>query len=111
MDCVQTQGKQNKKVTTLLLDEMVQALDALVAMREPCGILAANKFLFANSSLTHLPSWDTMTSLAKDAGCVNPMSVTSTRLRKYLATIFQVCIFIYKYAVLKECIYIYQNIL
>ena len=87
---MQTQGKQNKKVTTLLLKEMVAAIDALLEMRDDCGILEENNYLFANSSLGHLSSWDTLTSLAKDAGCLNPMSITSTRLRKYLATIFQV---------------------
>ncbi len=72
---------------------MVQALDALIEVRKDCGILDENSFLFPNSSLGHLSSWDTLTSLAKDAGCINPMAITSLRLRKYLATIFQVCTF------------------
>ena len=90
MDCVQTQGKQNKKVTTLLLREMVQAIDALIEVREDCGILDCNPFLFPNSSLGHLSSLDSLTSLAKDAGCTNPIAITSACLGKYLATIFQV---------------------
>ena len=90
MDCVQTQGKLNKKVTTLLLPLMVHAIDALVAMRVQCGILSQNKFLFPNSSTGPLASWKTLTSVADDAGCENPLTVTSTRLRKYLATVCQV---------------------
>lgn len=94
MDCIQSQGKLNKKVTTLLLPVMVKALDALLDMRTQCGILDENKFLFPNSSLGALPSWATLTGLAEDAGCENPLSITSTRLRKYLATVCQVIVII-----------------
>ena len=90
MDCIQTKGKLNKKVTTLLLPEMVRAIDAMLDLREQCGILKDNKFLFPNSAMGCQPSWALLTSLAEAAGCENPMSVTSTRLRKYLATVCQV---------------------
>ena len=90
MDCIQTQGKLNKKVMTLLLPRMVKAIDALIAMRSQCGILDENKYLFPTSSMGAQQSWKTLTSLAVEAGCENPLAVTSTRLRKYMATVSQV---------------------
>ena len=90
MDCIQTQGKLNKKVTTLLLPKMTASIDALIDMRSQCGILEENRYLFPNSSLGALASWATLTGVASDAGLENPLSVTSTRMRKYLAIVAQV---------------------
>ena len=90
MDLVQSRGKQNKKVTTLFTPEMRIACDILVEYRQECGILANNPYLFANSALLYLNQYQCLTHMAKEAGCDSPNLVTSTRLRKYLATVCQV---------------------
>ena len=90
MDLIQSRGKQNKKVTTLLTPEMKAACEALIEHRHECGILKENPFLFANSALRHLNQYQCLTGMAKEAGCDSPNLVTSTRLRKYLATVCQV---------------------
>lgn len=90
MDLVQSQGKLNKKVTTLLTPEMVAAMQALLDTRVQCGVNTTNVFIFANSAKGHLNPWQVLNAMAKRAGCKQPALISSTRLRKYLATVTQV---------------------
>ena len=93
---VQTQGKQNKRVPILLLPEMVAAIQVLNASRQIVGILPDNPYVFANTTNGHISSWMALNATAKEAGCEQPNLVSSTRLRKYVATVSQVgsmCVF------------------
>lgn len=92
MDLVQSMGKQNKQVTTIFLPEMISAVDMLNKTREVCGIKAENKFIFANTQMGHQNAWQVLNSMAHKAGCNKPELISSTRLRKYLATVCQVVI-------------------
>ena len=90
MDLVQSQGKQNKKVTTIFSPEMKAAVQTLIHTRFEYGIHKDNKYMFANLSLGHLDHWQVLQKMAVNAGCSQPKLVSSTRLRKYLATVCQV---------------------
>ena len=90
MDMIQTQGKQNKKVTTLLTNEMTQALDVLIDKREKCGVRKENKYIFANTELGHIMTWQTMRKVASQANLENPTWITCNALRKYISTVVQV---------------------
>ncbi|XP_061170557.1 uncharacterized protein LOC133179888 [Saccostrea echinata] len=89
---VETQGKQNKRCPVLLTETMIIALDCLMKHREGCGISSSNPFVFASptSSSNHIDPWTSMNRLAKEAGCEQPYLISSSRLRKYLATVCQI---------------------
>ena len=87
---VQTLGKQNKKVPILMGQVEIKAIETLINTREQCGIKAGNKFVFANSAEGHQDSWKVLQKVARMAKCKNPALLSSTRLRKYLATVCQV---------------------
>ena len=87
---VQTQGKQNKRVAILLTPDMTASIDMLNSHRKSVGIKKKNKYIFASSGVGPLDCFQVLQKVAKDAGCQNPKLITSTRLRKYLATVSQV---------------------
>ena len=91
VDMVQSQGKMNKKVATLLTTEMVNAMDLLIQTRNNCGLSATNVYIFANQAEGHIDTWQTLRKLACSAGCVHPDLISSNALRKYIATVCQVC--------------------
>ena len=90
MDLVQSQGKHNKKVTMIFSPEMKGAVQTLIDTRDRCGIKKNNKYIFANTADGHLESWQVLQKMAEEAGCTQPKRISSTRLRKYLATVCQV---------------------
>ena len=89
MDMVETQGKQNKRVQILLTPDMVRAIYVILAHRPSCGTLQ-NKYVFANQGQGHLNYWSVLRNLATEAKCEAPNRMTSTVLRKYVATVTQV---------------------
>ena len=93
---MRTQGKQNKRVPILLIEEVVSALEKLVKYRGECGIKEENPFLFPNTELNALDSWQVLQNVARAAGCKNPSLISSNKLRKYLATVCQVSCFLFK---------------
>ena len=101
---VQSQGKMNKKVNTLLTTEMVSAIDLLIQKRGDCGLADTNVYIFANQGEGHLDTWQTLRKVAQDARCQNPELISSNALRKYISTVCQVCKF-YVLAIL-SCIFI-----
>ena len=88
-------GKRQSCVPVLLTEDVVKAIDILVKYRSSCGTAADNPFLFAsNTSSTGEPlrGRDCVRKVSFSASLVHPESerVTSTRLRKYMATISQI---------------------
>ncbi|KAL3881634.1 hypothetical protein ACJMK2_028047 [Sinanodonta woodiana] len=67
---------------------MKQAMDVLVANRKNVGIPEDNPYFFASkSSSGYLDSWQAMNTIVQEAGVQRPELVTSTRIRKYNATV------------------------
>ena len=89
---METQGKQNKRCPVLLTETMVAALDILEETRIECGVTPSNPFVFASrgSADSHMNSWHAMNKLSQEAGCKHPQLVSSSRLRKYMATVCQI---------------------
>ncbi|WAR24751.1 hypothetical protein MAR_038420, partial [Mya arenaria] len=87
MDMVHTQGKQDKKVATLLNRDMVDAINLLIATRAACGILDTNKYVFANQLDGHLSTWTSLRDQAVQAQCSKPELINCNSLRKYIATL------------------------
>jgi len=86
---VQLPGKRNRRVPMLITPEVVKAMDELVQKREECGI-RNNPYFFANSSTGHVDNWQVLKNVCTAAGLSKPHLVTSTNLRKYIATVTQV---------------------
>ncbi|XP_038047976.1 uncharacterized protein LOC119722060 [Patiria miniata] len=60
--------------------------------REAVGAHNANPYIFARprNSLKQVRGWDCLTAVAKQANLQEPPAETSTKLRKYVATVSQI---------------------
>lgn len=90
IDLVQIPGKKGRKVPVLITDDIKEGLEVLNAKRKLVGIPSTNPFLFASRSTNgYLNNWQAMNLITHEAKLMNPDLVTSTRLRKYNATVSQ----------------------
>ena len=90
---VEIRGKKGRKVPLVLTLEVKKAIDALNKHREAVGIHPDNPYVFARpnkNSRKCLRGWDCIRSVAENAGLQHPRLITSTKLRKYIATVCQV---------------------
>ena len=90
LQLIETRGKLNKTVPKLLTAEMITAIDTLNKTRCEVGISTNNKFIFPSKGMGPLQAWKTINSVATEAGCLSPELISSSRLRKYIATVVQV---------------------
>lgn len=81
-------GKRGRKVPVLLSPSMKESLDALTEKREECGVLKDNQYLFAlPNSVHYLRGSDCIRQFVSEcSGLKNPTALTSTKLRKHIAT-------------------------
>ncbi|KAL3875691.1 hypothetical protein ACJMK2_033619, partial [Sinanodonta woodiana] len=79
--------KQNKVVATLLTHVMITAMDLLVKHRQQCGLRESSRYIFATQGDGHQPTWQVIQTIATAAGCKQPELITSSCLRKYIATV------------------------
>jgi hypothetical protein len=88
-------GKRNRPVPILLTEDVHGALRLLHDSRAVCGIHPDNKYVFAlpGSAKGHLSFHSTLRRVAHNAKLIKPHILT-TRLRKHLATMAQVNIFL-----------------
>ncbi|XP_034565550.1 uncharacterized protein LOC117831136 isoform X1 [Notolabrus celidotus] len=82
-------GKRGRKVPVLLTPLMRESLDALTEKREECGVLRENGYLFAlPRSVHYIRASDCMRQFVKECDHIkNPEALTSTKLRKHVATL------------------------
>ncbi|GFS12156.1 hypothetical protein ElyMa_004852400 [Elysia marginata] len=65
-------------------------MGALFNTRNAVGIPEKNTYFFASKSVDgYLNSWQALRAVVESAGIENPESISSTRLRKYIATVCQ----------------------
>ncbi|XP_041815524.1 uncharacterized protein LOC121622685 isoform X2 [Chelmon rostratus] len=85
-------GKRSKKVPVLLTREMTKSLDFLIKQRsEDNDILDSNTYVFARqNSASHLRGSDCLRKYAAACGARMPETLTSTHLRKHVATMSQI---------------------
>lgn len=84
-------GKRGRKVPLLLTKEMTKSLDFLIEQRgEGNGILDSNEYVFARqNSDSHIRGSDCLRKYAAASGAKKPETLTSTHLRKHVATLSQ----------------------
>lgn len=90
---VEIRGKRGRKVPLLLTVEVKEAIDALLKQRVTVGVHPDNPYVFARATRNSrrcLRGWDCMKAVANRANIQHPELVTSTKLRKYVATVCQI---------------------
>lgn len=85
-------GKRGRKVPVLLTRDMKLSIDTLNETRDRVDIAKTNPFVFARTgnSGTNLRGHDCLRKTCFDAGLEHAEYITSTKLRKYIATVCQV---------------------
>ena len=92
---VETRGKRGRKVPIILTPELKTGIDLINSLRSAVGINEKNPYVFARAyrdSVECLRGWDCLrcSTLECEPKLQNPGAITSTKLRKYIATITQV---------------------
>ncbi|XP_056441944.1 uncharacterized protein LOC130379252 isoform X2 [Gadus chalcogrammus] len=88
---VEIKGKRDKKVPVLLSPDMVSSIQMLVTYRGRCAVPPENVYLFGRPDAeSHVRGSDAIRAFAHECGVKDPQTLTSTRLRKQMATMSQV---------------------
>ena len=88
MTLIKTSGKRDRTVPVLIPPEEKEAIDTLVSCRPIVGLDKEDGFLFGKSPKgSHINAWY---ALKQACGRAGVGKVTSTSMRKYLATVAQV---------------------
>ncbi|XP_056441610.1 uncharacterized protein LOC130379052 isoform X1 [Gadus chalcogrammus] len=88
---VEIKGKRDKKVPVLLSPDMVSSIQMLVTYRGRCAVPPENVYLFGRPEAeSHVRGSDAIRAFAHECGVKDPQTLTSTRLRKQMATMSQV---------------------
>lgn len=87
-DMVQLHGKRGRRVPLLLKPEWVASMNSLVELRAECDV--KSKFFFGVPGKSGpINSWKVIRDMAVEAGCERPELISTTRMRKYTATVLQ----------------------
>jgi len=90
LERVEIRGKRGRTVPVLFSAEMERWIDVLLAHRSKY-IPAANPFLFANvTEFSYFRGSDVLRTFAMLCGATKPHTLTSTKLRKHIASTVQV---------------------
>ena len=88
---VDIEGKRGKRVPVLLTKNLQNQIDKLLSLRTSVGVTRTNPYVFGRQSTsTPYRSSDCLRKYAHECGAENPTAITSTRLRKHIATMSQV---------------------
>ena len=93
MTRVEVRGKRGRIVPIILTPELTNSIDLLLAKRSDVKISPNNPFLFARTSPecnTCLTGHKCLKEAAINSGALHPNKLTSTRLRKHMATVSQI---------------------
>lgn len=83
-------GKRDMRIPLLLTPDMCSALDVLLGVRDKY-INADCDYLFATKAKNPLMGWTALKAVVKKVPDLeNPSAITSTKMRKYTATMSQV---------------------
>ncbi|KAJ3650275.1 hypothetical protein Zmor_021973 [Zophobas morio] len=85
-------SRKNFKVPIILTHQMKAAVDKLIEIRDDVGIARDNIYVFSrgSGSKKSLRGHDCIRKFANEANLQSPSLLTSTKLRKYIATVVQI---------------------
>ncbi|CAH1643209.1 unnamed protein product [Spodoptera littoralis] len=86
----EVRGKKGRKVPVILYPKLIEAYDILLLYRYHVGIPKENDYFFALPPLSHFRGSDVMRTFAISSGAKHPENLTSTKLRKNVATMSQI---------------------
>ncbi len=87
---VEVRGKRGRKVPILLPAHVKESVELLIKAREDAGISPSNPYIFARpyyGSQENMRGCDSLKRYAKSCGAKHPENITSTKLRKHVATV------------------------
>ncbi|XP_060572464.1 uncharacterized protein LOC132730528 [Ruditapes philippinarum] len=90
---VEIRGKRDRTVAVILTKEMQRNIDLLLRWRDEAGVVQENVYIFARSnfgSVSPIRSADVLRKFAREASLESAESITSTKLRKHIATVAQI---------------------
>lgn len=90
---VEIEGKRGRKVHVLLTADMCREIDELLETRHKVGVNSENAFIFSRpffSSEDHMAGHDCLREAAVNSHAKQPETLTSTKLRKHIATVSQI---------------------
>ncbi len=90
---VEVRGKRGRNVPILLPAHVKESVELLIKTREDAGISPSNPYIFARpyyGSQENVRGCDSLKRYAKSCGAKHPENITSTKLRKHVATVSQV---------------------
>ena len=89
---IYSKGKRKKRVQTLFPGEVQEAIEVLIKNRTKVGVAASNEYLFActtKRSVNPIQRWEVVHEVCLKANLEKPHLVTSTKIRKHMATVLQ----------------------
>ena len=91
MSLVQIRGKKGRTVPVIITPDLIKVIDCLMKYREQAGVRHSNVYVFArlNNENAHRAS-DCLRLVASKCGAIKPTNLTSTRLRKHIASTSQI---------------------
>ena len=90
---VEIQGKRGRKVPVILTRQLEAAIGVIIKLRAAVGVNVNNQYVFAipmMQSLQYLRGSDAIRKHVQLSNLQCPESVTSTKLRKHIATLCQI---------------------
>ncbi|XP_023197626.1 uncharacterized protein LOC111610000 isoform X2 [Xiphophorus maculatus] len=88
---IEIKGKRGRKVPILLTPNMASSMELLVQNRHNCDVLDENPYMFGRpQTLNHFRGSDIIREMAQNCGAKHPGALSSTKLRKHMATMSKV---------------------
>lgn len=91
---VEIVGKRNRTVPVIITNDVKECIDLLIKSRALGKISVENLYLFARSKHStlnsHMRGHDCLRKACSEARLVSAENITSTKLRKYIATVYQI---------------------
>ncbi|XP_049928186.1 uncharacterized protein LOC126407385 isoform X2 [Epinephelus moara] len=90
---VEVRGKRGRKLPVLFPPNVKESVDLLIKTREEVGISLNNPYIFARThygSEENIRGCDSLKRFAEECGAKHPQYLTSTKLRKHVATVSQI---------------------
>lgn len=90
---VEVPGKRGRKVPILFTAAMKDEVEELLRTRERVGVNVDNKYVFARpnfGSENYIEGHTCLHEAVEESGAACPQNITSTKLRKHLATVSQI---------------------
>ena len=89
---IEIRGKKGRKVPVLITEDLLRNLNVLVENRGAGEVDDENPFMFARSGQSQTPirGSDVIRKFAVECGAKSPQLITSTNLRKHVATVSQI---------------------